>query len=78
MSNFDESAELSEAARIQVKVVDFGIVKLTQQQEGGQALTAEGEVLGSPFYMSPEQLTGGQVDNRTDIYAFWMHDVRAF
>jgi|GEM_PF-3106867 hypothetical protein len=69
LSNFDESAELSEAARIQVKVVDFGIVKLTQQQEGGQALTAEGEVLGSPFYMSPEQLTGGQVDNRTDIYA---------
>jgi len=48
------------------KVTDFGLAKLLQ----GPKLTQVGAVLGSPTYMSPEQVTGGQIDVRTDIYAF--------
>lgn len=47
------------------KVLDFGIVKLTSES---QHLTRAGEIWGSPFYMSPEQCTGAEVDNRSDIY----------
>lgn len=48
------------------KILDFGIVKLTSEV---QQLTKSGEIWGSPFYMSPEQCTGGTVDNRSDIYS---------
>ena len=51
-----------------VKVVDFGIAKLTDQSSG-QGLTKVGEVCGSPLYMSPEQAAGLKVDHRTDIYS---------
>lgn len=49
-----------------VKVVDFGLVKV---QEIDQALTREGLVLGSPHCMAPEQVRGGNIDHRADIYA---------
>ena len=49
-----------------VKVVDFGLVKLT---EGDQQITVTGMILGSPHCMAPEQVEGGEVDERTDIYA---------
>ncbi len=51
-----------------VKVLDFGIAKMVA---GGSRpeLTRLGEVLGSPPYMSPEQLMGEEVDARTDVYA---------
>jgi eukaryotic-like serine/threonine-protein kinase len=48
-----------------VKVVDFGIARA----QAGEALTRAGAVLGSPAYMAPEQITGGQVDARTDLYS---------
>lgn len=48
-----------------VKILDFGIVKLTRES---QQITKAGEIWGSPYYMSPEQCTGGIVDNRSDIY----------
>jgi tRNA A-37 threonylcarbamoyl transferase component Bud32 len=47
------------------KISDFGIARLGQSS----ALTQEGTVMGSPAYMSPEQATGGTIDERTDIYA---------
>jgi serine/threonine protein kinase len=54
-----------------VKVVDFGIAKLTQSEDGEiQALTKTGEIFGSPIYMSPEQCKGTGVDKRSDIYSF--------
>ncbi len=52
-----------------VKVLDFGLVKLTQDSEN-PALTAEQVVSGTPHYMPPEQATGdSELDGRTDLYA---------
>lgn len=53
-----------------VKVVDFGIAKLTGQDEfNQQTLTRTGEIFGSPLYMSPEQCMGIAVDHRSDLYS---------
>ncbi|MEL6347456.1 MAG: serine/threonine-protein kinase, partial [Myxococcota bacterium] len=49
-----------------VKVVDFGIVKLKEADAG---ITQEGVILGSPHFMSPEQVRGDFFDHRADIYA---------
>ncbi len=49
-----------------VKVLDFGMSKLAQEE----ALTQDGYTLGTPEYMSPEQCVGDRVDARCDIYAF--------
>jgi serine/threonine-protein kinase len=52
-----------------VKLLDFGIAKLTGDQ-AGTSRTRTGIVMGTPAYMSPEQCEGrGNVDHRTDIYA---------
>jgi serine/threonine protein kinase/TolB-like protein/Tfp pilus assembly protein PilF len=62
-----------------VKVLDFGISKLTEQFSGSEAPdaptrlqveTAEGVVMGTAPYMSPEQARGLRVDARTDIWSF--------
>jgi serine/threonine-protein kinase len=53
-----------------VKIVDFGLARL-QSTSGAtsQALTASGEIFGSPYYMSPEQTLGEEIDARSDIYS---------
>ncbi len=52
-----------------VKILDFGIAKLTQKDRVQQSITSTGEALGSPYYMSPEQCAGSKIDNRSDIYS---------
>lgn len=53
-----------------IKVIDFGIARLTQDGPTALRRTAEGSVLGSPYYMSPEQARGdADLDVRTDIHA---------
>jgi eukaryotic-like serine/threonine-protein kinase len=52
-----------------VKVLDFGVAKLTELEEGGRRLTRTGMVFGTPEYMSPEQARGDKPDIRVDVYA---------
>jgi len=54
-----------------LKVFDFGIAKVLLGDDGSPAkpLTIEGQILGTPAYMSPEQCLGDPVDARTDLYA---------
>ncbi|HEY8379682.1 MAG TPA: serine/threonine-protein kinase [Nannocystis sp.] len=52
-----------------VKVLDFGIAKVLNQEPDAKGLTQSGVVVGTPEYMSPEQGWGQPVDHRGDIYA---------
>jgi tetratricopeptide (TPR) repeat protein len=54
-----------------VHVLDFGVAKFNTQAEDAalKTLTATGEIVGSPAYMSPEQAMGYKLDARSDIYS---------
>jgi predicted Ser/Thr protein kinase len=50
------------------KLIDFGVAKLPAKGPELQ-LTRHGQILGTPYYMCPEQITGGNVDARSDVYS---------
>lgn len=54
-----------------VKVLDFGLAKILNPTENAEAMvqTADGALMGTPYYMAPEQVRGEAVDARTDLYA---------
>lgn len=59
--------ETNESGEYVVKLVDFGLAKLTT--ENSPSITLNGQILGSPIYMSPEQCQGLELDQRSDIYS---------
>jgi serine/threonine-protein kinase len=53
-----------------VKLIDFGISKFSQLSSEGMKMTKTGSVMGTPYYMSPEQANGSrEADARSDLYA---------
>jgi serine/threonine-protein kinase len=57
--------------RLHVRVLDFGIARIYRgdKESHAETLTQPGAVLGTPRYMSPEQLAGNPVDARSDLYS---------
>ena len=53
-------------AKGEVKLMDFGVARMT---EASEAMTQAGLIVGTPHYMSPEQVQGKQLDARSDVYA---------
>lgn len=51
-----------------VKVLDFGLAKLRDTEDTNE-VTSRGSLVGTPYYMSPEQIRGEDLDGRSDIYA---------
>ncbi|HEX4445980.1 MAG TPA: serine/threonine-protein kinase, partial [Polyangiaceae bacterium] len=60
----DERSHEGHTAGVTVKLTDFGIAKLLDVQ----GVTSTGQVLGSPAHMAPEQIEGGEVDARSDVF----------
>jgi serine/threonine-protein kinase len=54
----------------QVKVADFGLARCFAPDQQALNLTQSGVTMGTPLYMSPEQVQGRATDSRTDIYSF--------
>lgn len=50
----------------EVKLMDFGIARMAEAHEG---MTQQGLIIGTPHYMSPEQVQGKQLDPRSDVYS---------
>lgn len=62
-------AESSSGRAEHVKVLDFGLAKLRATREESLVDSVVGSIIGTPHYMSPEQITGKEVDVRSDVYS---------
>jgi hypothetical protein len=71
-------ASTREKSREQIKVLDFGLAKILQVDPANpQSLTTPGTIMGTFAYMSPEQVTGEEVDERSDIFSLGVMVVEA-
>ena len=59
----------SATGSIRVVITDFGVARALEERRGAEALTGGAGFLGTPEYMAPEQVTGGEVSPATDVYA---------
>jgi serine/threonine-protein kinase len=67
-----------ESGALAVKILDLGLVKLhTDESQDAGPMTREGVIMGTPDYMSPEQLLGRTVDHRSDIFSLGVMLVEA-
>lgn len=53
-----------------VKILDFGLARFSDLAQPLATLTGDGHVLGTPAYMSPEQIRGHTIDFRSDLFSF--------
>ena len=54
----------------EVKILDFGLARMRDAAYENLRLTDDGSFVGTPAYMSPEQIRGGAVDGRSDLFSF--------
>jgi serine/threonine-protein kinase len=60
----------ADSAYEKIKVMDFGLAKLIGSKSLKRPVSSSGEfAIGTPAYMSPEQVNGGETDNRSDLYS---------
>ena len=55
-------------SQARVKLADFGVARVTDDRSAAEK-TQAGTMVGTPAYMSPEQITGGNIDRRTDVFS---------
>lgn len=67
----------SEAGQHTAKLLDFGFAKKIDRHAGTQ-LTTQGTIVGTPNYMSPEQMTGAKLDKRSDLFSLGAVAYEAF
>lgn len=60
------------------KIADFGVAKMRHRSRDDNQSDLEGEIVGTPFYLSPEQTLGHRTDHRVDIYALGVTLFRMF
>lgn len=58
-----------EDGRVRAKLLDFGVARVQPRERDGRPLTQAGMVVGTPFYMSPEQMCGEEIDQRADLWS---------
>src|SRR5882724_1595860 len=56
-------------AQARTKLTDFGVARVQDSDKTSVERTQAGTMVGTPAYMSPEQITGGNIDRRTDVFS---------
>src|SRR3970040_297260 len=56
-------------SQARTKLTDFGVARVQDSDKTSVEKTQAGTMVGTPAYMSPEQITGGSVDTRTDLFS---------
>ena len=56
-------------AQARTKLTDFGVARVQDTDKTSVERTQAGTMVGTPAYMSPEQITGGNIDRRTDVFS---------
>ncbi len=73
LARYPEKRSTGERKHEQWKILDFGVSKVTSED----ATMTRSRMVGTPSYMAPEQISGGEVDHRTDLFALGVIAYRA-